>query len=275
MNDLKPQISEDITPMAPKNKRSIGIVALCFFLVLSLAGNAFLGLSWYKYIGAYEDLQEKYKQKESSLVVTDHQLKQAKKDNQILEDTLNEAFAMLAEYDSAYKKLKEQDATSRIPKGYYVSSGSGGNKDYNALKDFLNYDFYLPKDYKLGIFDCSESAAYLEYVLQNNGFDAKIAVGKDPTGSGVGHAWVLVNTKDGMVAVEATVLTGGVQRFIDSINNIMNNSARGVIYYNQKDQISKNYYESYDAIFEDIQETVKYTGNEEEWNWWDGSWGFQ
>jgi hypothetical protein len=275
MNNSEPGILGDITSGMSKNKRSKVIVTLSIFLVLSIGGNAFLGVSMYNYQKAYNNLKKDYEHKATSLIASERQLKQMKEEVKSYEETLKEAITLLEEYDSAYKKMKEQNVISRIPKGYYISSDTGGNRSYDDLKDFLNYDFFLPKNYTLGIFDCSESAAYLEYVLQNNGFDAKIVVGKDPVGSSVGHAWVLVNTDKGMAAIEPTVLTGGVKRFLDSLNNIVNNSARGVIYYNNNDQTSMNYYEAYDAIFEDIAEAVKYTGSQDEWNWWEGSWGFE
>jgi hypothetical protein len=275
MDNLETKIHEDVILKVVNKKRPKVIVVVCFFLVLSLVGNAFLGLSWYKYINAYNALQKDYKQRETSLLTSNRQLKQVNENKKVLEETLNEAYELLTQYDSAYKELVEQDATSRIPKGYYMNSGSGGNKLFDDLKDFLNYDFSLPKNYTLGIFDCSESAAYLEYMLQNNGFDAKIAVGNDPAGSGAYHAWVLVNTKEGAVAIEPTVLTGGVQRLLESLSNIMNNSARGVIYYTTNDETAINYYEAYDSVFEDITEAVKNYQGIDEWNWWEGSWGFE
>ena len=275
MQNLEPNNPEASKPTKPKQSKSKTIIILTIVLIISIIGNLFLGASWGKYIEAYNVLQNNFLTKDNTLSLTERQLKQSKEEKRILEDTLKKTTDALAQYDNEYRKLVEQDATSRIPKGYYISSGSGGNKSYDDLKDFLNYKFYLPKNYTLGIFDCSESAAYLEYVLQNNGFEAKIAVGKDPAGSDIGHAWVFVTTGQGVAAVEPTVLTGGVQRLIESLSNIMNNSARGVIYYNKNDQTSTNYYESFDAVFEDIKEAVKYSDSIDEWNWWEGSWGFE
>jgi hypothetical protein len=274
MDNLE-MVNSPESPIKVNKHRNKALIILATLLIISILGNGFLAVTWWKYNKAYNTLQTNYSNKSNTLSLTEHQMTQVKKEKLELETSFNEALKLLAEYDREYKKLALQDVTSRIPKNYYTGLSSQGNGSYEGLKEFLNYKFYLPNDYTLNVFDCSESAAYLEYVLQNNGFDAKIAVGKDPAGSGVGHAWVIVNTSEGLAVIEPTVLTGGVQRILDSISNIMNNSARGMVYYDKNNQVSKNYYEAYDAVFEDIFEAVKYSKSIEEWNWWEGSWGFE
>lgn len=263
------------SPVKTKKYNYKSIVILSSILILSLISNVVLALFQYRHTKAYDVLINNYNAKSSSLNLTEYQLKQITSENKELKTALNQAIELLSQYDKEYKKLQQQDATSKIPKDYYISSGSGGSATYGNLKDFLNYKFYLPENYKLGIFDCSESAAYLEYVLQNNSFDAKIAIGPTPWDETGYHAWVLVTTSEGMVAIEPTSLTGGIDRLFDSFSNIVNNTARGVVYYNNNDQISKNYYEKYTAVFEDITEAVKNDIDIEEWNWWEGFWGFK
>jgi hypothetical protein len=226
-----------------------------------------------KYITSNEQLSHSAIEQGKKLKLLELDLKLVKDDNKVLQSQIDEAIQIIAQYDSKYNDLLKQDATSRIPRGYYNNSASANNS-YEDLKDFLNYNFYLPKGYKLGVFDCSESAAYLEWVLQNNGFDAKIVIGPTPWAESGYHAWVFVYTEQDVVAIEPTVLTGGVERLFDSISNIINNSARGVVYYNQNDT-AKNYYEVYTEVFGDISEAVKYSKSTEEWNWWEGSWGFE
>lgn len=55
-----------------------------------------------------------------------------------------------------------------------------------------------------GVFDCSETSAYLEYVLERHGYTAEIAVGTTKIG---GHAWLLVYDNQGKswVSLEATL----------------------------------------------------------------------
>lgn len=257
-----------------KPRRNLLTVVISIFLILSILINAYLGYSVFKFSNSYKLLQADKSKIVSTLNTTENKLRVLTDENRDLKEAITKATELLVQYDKNYQLLKVQDATSRIPKGYY-SNSAASNNSYEDLSNFLNYAFYLPKNYKLGVFDCSEAASYLEWVLQNNGYNAKIAVGPTPWAESGYHAWVLVETDKGVAAIEPTVLTGGVERLFDSLNSIINNSARGVIYYNHNDQTSKNYYESYTEVFDDITEAVKYSKTTEEWNWWEGSWGFE
>jgi hypothetical protein len=71
-----------------------------------------------------------------------------------------------------------------------------------------NLQIFWQLCYEANVFDCSEMAAYLEYVLERHGYTAEIAYG---VMKGIGfHAWVLVynNVADCWVPVEATSPTG-------------------------------------------------------------------
>jgi hypothetical protein len=62
------------------------------------------------------------------------------------------------------------------------------------------------RQYELGLFDCTEMAAYLERYLENHGWHAQIVVGDTPFGSGR-HAWLLVETSEGKyMPVESTTI---------------------------------------------------------------------
>jgi len=60
--------------------------------------------------------------------------------------------------------------------------------------------------YERGIYDCSNMSVYLEWTLENLGFDARIMSGAAPPQPDAGsHAWVVVHTIDGYtVPIEAT-----------------------------------------------------------------------
>jgi len=99
---------------------------------------------------------------------------------------------------------------ARVPEGYYSTNFFPNyNGTFSDLKEFLYRDFKLPRGYQEGVFDCSESAAYLEWALEDAGFDAYIATGPAPWDPSAGyHAWILVKTREYRVAIEPTALTG-------------------------------------------------------------------
>ena len=93
----------------------------------------------------------------------------------------------------------------RVPPNYYTPQNS--TKTFTDLVQFID-DFEYPRklnwDNPLDIFDCSESSAYLEYKLEEGGFDAAIAIDNR-------HAWVIVRdiTRDNKTkdySIEATTL---------------------------------------------------------------------
>lgn len=99
------------------------------------------------------------------------------------------------------------------------------------------------RSYQEGVFDCSEMSAYLEWYLENEGWNAKIVIGDSPFSSGK-HAWLLVETNEGKyMPVEAT-------------------SIRVVLW---DDSNFDNYWD-YDQRFETIHDAIEY--NESEFDWW-------
>lgn len=63
----------------------------------------------------------------------------------------------------------------KVPEGYYSTDffPEHGNS-VEELRNLLKYEFELPHEYVKGVFDCSEIAAYTEWVLEDAGFDAYI-----------------------------------------------------------------------------------------------------
>lgn len=115
---------------------------------------------------------------------------------------------------------------------------------YN-LSDWLNRWKWI-KPYQEGVFDCSEMSAYLEWKLENEGWHTKIIVGDSPSGSGRGHAWLLVETSVGKyMPVESTNMA--------------------VVWW--ESPYFDNYFK-YDHSIETIQDALKY--NETEFDWWKG-----
>jgi hypothetical protein len=90
---------------------------------------------------------------------------------------------------------------------------------YSFAEEYVNYRYIIPEEhtiddlsaflnrlefpvYRLDEFDCSDSSAMLEWLLEGAGFEAFI-VKSDA------HMWVQVETSDGLVAIEATNLCVG------------------------------------------------------------------
>lgn len=97
--------------------------------------------------------------------------------------------------------------------------------------------------YKAGSFDCGEMSAFLEWYLENEGWNTVIVVGDTPSGSGR-HAWLLVETsEEGWMPVEATQWE--------------------VVYW---DSPLFDAYWDYEYKFEDIQEALSYDASG--FIWW-------
>ncbi len=153
----------------------------------------------------------------------------------------------------------------KVPTGYYTTSPFRKHDNtFKELHAFLVNEFELPRGYVSNIFDCSESSAYLEWALDNAGFDADIVTGKTPWGGDGYHAWVIVHTTDTIAAVEATALTGGFFRKLLGEDAIIRSGDLG----------ANNYYNTYDDDFKNIYLAIRGCSGIEEWNWWEGYWGF-
>lgn len=187
----------------------------------------------------------------------------------------------ILELQSSYKKLEDEnkelrsllDQYEEVPHAYYsVEKLPSYSNHFNELEYFLNFEFTLPRSYEINVFDCSEAVAYLEWNLENAGFKTYIAVGPIPWEPDSGyHAWVIVYTEEHTVAIEATALTGEY-KFL----RFFMRRTPGIVYSN--DLLIpgwQNYYEGYDHLFKNIYEATRSHGSIEEWNWWEGYWGFK
>lgn len=165
------------------------------------------------------------------------------------------------------------DEYEKVPHSYYsMDVFKSYENTWEGLSKFLSSGFKLPRDYEIDVFDCSESAAYLEWALENAGFMAEIVVGPSPSGEiGVDHAWIIVQTRDYQVAVEATWLNTKERYAALSWSRVP-----GVIYGDDTliDEW-ENYYEGYDESFKNIYIAIREFGYSNwEWNWWEESFSF-
>jgi len=208
----------------------------------------------------YNSLESDYKSLQSSYDVLQGRMSQ-------LQSNYNE---LEAENESLRRLLEQYE---KVPDSYYSTYAFPHHSNtYEELSSFLLWEFELPTGYKVGIFDCSESAAYLEWALENAGFNADIAVGPTPWNPASGrHAWVIAHPEGYRVAIEATALTGEYNLLYFFAGRIP-----GIIY---GDDLLipgwENYYEGYDNLFKNIYQAIRYHEITEEWNWWEGYWGFR
>ena len=201
----------------------------------------------------YDSLKSKHDKlsgEVSALKTENSKLENEKED---LQDLLNE-----------YEKVPHAYYSNNIFKTY--------SNTYDDLKQFLNSEFELPSSYEIEIFDCSESAAYLEWALENAGFDAEIVVGLFPQDPASGfHSWVIVETTDYQVAVEAT-------NFNRDRNTFRSWGRTPGVVYSDDNLIegADAYYNGYDDRFGNIYETIRgYNASAQQWNWWVGAFGFE
>jgi len=208
----------------------------------------------------YDGLEADYDALESKHDKLSGEVSSLKAANKQLEAENRDFQELLSEYEN-------------VPHSYYSTNVfKQYSNTWNDLSRFLTSEFRLPSDYEENVFDCSETSAYLEWALENAGFDAKIVVGpspQDPTGDY--HAWVIVNTTDYRVAVEATGLTSKQRSAYLSWGRVP-----GVVYGDDTLIDSwENYYEGYDDTFRNIYIAIRDFGRLQEWNWWVGAFGFE
>ena len=89
-----------------------------------------------------------------------------------------------------------------IPEPYYINLHKYGTGSIEDLEEIINFSWTRPEE--KGVFDCSEMSAYLEWYLENHGFDTVIY-----TNSTQEHAWVVArdvwhDDKQYRVAIECT-----------------------------------------------------------------------
>lgn len=208
----------------------------------------------------YANLESDYDTLESKHDKLSGEVSSLKAENSKLESQNRDLQDLLNEYE-------------KVPHAYYSTNlFKTYSNTYSDLSRFLNSEFELPRSYEKEVFDCSESAAYLEWALENAGFDAEIVVGPFPQDPASGfHAWVIAHTTDYKVAVEATNFNRN--------RNAYRSWGRvpGVVYSDDTlIEGSEAYYNGYDDSFENIYEAIRnHRASCQQWNWWVGAFGFE
>jgi hypothetical protein len=179
-----------------------------------------------------------------------------------LEEEKNELKKKISDLEYLVKQYES------VPHKYYDTDLFHSSGKASELLDILRQAHnMLSRDYKVGVFDCSESSAFIEWVLEDAGYDAYIAVGPAPWDPKGGyHAWVLAYTTDGYVAAIECTITTSSRSWIE-----LELLSYGIIYSN--DPNAKGYYEGYDKKLKNIYIAIR-DSSIFEWNWWEGYWGF-
>ena len=154
-----------------------------------------------------------------------------------------------------------------IPPDYYQTDAFREYPDTLRGLERALTSFRLPRKFGECSYDCSfKTASLLEWVLEDMGFDAYIAIGSPPPWktSSEDHAWVMVRIDNSLVAIETTELTGW--RIWDKIRLFITGHIRQIIY---DDDPNYDYYYNPKMLFENILDAIKGTKNLNEFSWWE------
>ena len=263
--------------MAHENKRQLTAwqAATVILIVLLVAAGTYSGINIADMRTELNTLQSNYAHTQTLFNSLQSTYQTLHDNYESLEEDYGDLQQTLTALQVSYNQLETDNANLRtllqqyeqVPHNYYYSTAFARHSNtYAELCDFLDYEFGSTRSYEPNVFDCSESSAYLEWALENAGFDTQIAVGPPPWDQNSGyHAWVIVNTKDQRVAIEATALTGW-----DKFFSIFLFRTAGIVYYD--DWLvsgSQNYYDGYDLLHNNIYEAVRHDRSINEWNWWE------
>jgi hypothetical protein len=140
-------------------------------------------------------------------------------------------------------------ATGQIPKPYYAAEDPWLDQSVFGIERLIGPGFL--KSYRTNAFDCSEMAAYLEWMLEKHGFDSKVCLASQFGEDNAPHAWVAVDVPPKRYYVEPTARNEG--GFVFSIIKPLDGKYKE--------------YSNYDGIYEDIYE-LSLAGPVSEFDWW-------
>jgi len=151
-------------------------------------------------------------------------------ENEELRSQLSELQVKISELEDKLRLYKQ------VPHSYYSTNffPEQGNT-VEDLRAFLS-KLKIPHKYEKGVFDCSEISAYVEWILEDAGFDAYIVLAED-------HAWNMVKV-------------AGATYYVDL------SSGKPYIFKSDKR------YSKIIKVFKNIYEAVDYYRSVKEWDWW-------
>jgi hypothetical protein len=102
-------------------------------------------------------------------------------------------------FEDYYRSI-EQSTTAPIPDDYYSQDCKLPTDQ--SMYEYLSNSHWID-DYEADSWDCSQMASYMEFMLENCGYHVVIREA-DVEGEQYGHAWILVEFKEGWLAYECT-----------------------------------------------------------------------
>jgi hypothetical protein len=136
-----------------------------------------------------------------------------------------------------------------IPSPYYVKVDPWLDHSIFGIETLIGSG--IQRKYDENVFDCSEMAAYLEWMLEKQGFDSKICLADRFANGSLSHAWIAIDIPPKRYYVEPTALNSG--GFMFSTIKPYDGTYRD--------------YSKYDAIYEDIYGVTK-SNPVSEFDWW-------
>jgi hypothetical protein len=226
----------------------MGKVVVIIMLGLLLCVSAFLLVRAYSSIEQQSDAlaqtQTDLAQTQTELQQTRTELAQVKRENALLTKTteLQQTRTELAQVKRENALLTKTAEQNKFL--FYYNGMVEQQYGVSNLESCLKWE-WKESAYKPASFDCSEMSAFLEWMLENEGFHTVIVAGKSPDGSSEKHAWLLVETSPReYMPVEATAFS--------------------IVYWDSP--YFDNYFQ-YDRQFETIQEALTYSPTE--FDWWE------
>jgi len=224
---LEKELETEFEKKAGSGKAKIGLV-VCAFLVVILAISSLVLLMRVNSLQNEVDhltVENDFLQNEVDYLTVENDFLQNEVDYLTVEYEYLEWQLDQAQFDFYYVFPPEQQF------GVYT------------LAEWIGSGYWIDP-YEMGVFDCGEMSAYMEWELENLGWNTLIVVGDAPFGDGY-HAWILVEVEqEGYIPVETTSME--------------------IIWW--ENLYFDNYF-VYDYAFEDIRDALAY--NESEFDWWE------
>lgn len=226
-------------------KAGVGLLVLTGLVVVLVMSNLLVYVSLQKQIDSLEVDNENLNVQVNSLKADKNSLRDQVSDLQSdkikLQSEVNSLESEVADLEWELDNL-QQTAEENLFEFYYASLAEQ-RFGVDDLNEYLDRWEWIEGTFTKDVFDCSEMSAYIEWRLENEGYNTYIVCGESPSGSGY-HAWLLVETsEDAYMPVEAT--------WYD------------VVWWDNA--YFDNYYE-YDHLFETIHDALDYSYNE--FDWW-------
>jgi len=171
----------------------------------------------------------------------------------------------LGKIESQSVSLSFSEMLFDVPDRYYQTA-LFPKREIPGLIYFIAQNFRVPHRYQENRFDCSEMAAYLEWLLENGGFKAWICIREAANAKkdNSGHAWVIALDRKGTkAAIEPTAFITPTDDLVTAQFKSFSLLDKAIIL---PDSERYREYMNYDHYYESIYEIPKQLFSE--FDWW-------